>query len=371
MRTLEDRTFLFVVIVVSIGFGWILWPFSGAVLWGVILAIVFASPHRRLREAMGQRRNLAALAAVIIIVAIVILPLSAVGGSLAQEAGGFFKKIQSGEINLAKTFQQVLDVLPTWATNLMDRFGIASLSEVQSMLSAGVMRGGEYLTTKALNIGAGTLDFTISLVVMLYLLFFLFRDGDRLARHLRAAIPLRAEQQNALLSKFTAVIRATVKGNMLIALLQGVLGGVMFWFLGIGAPLLWTVLMAFLSLLPAVGAGLVWGPAAIYLLATGAIWQGVLLIAYGIFVIGLVDNLLRPVLVGKDTKMPDYLVLISTIGGIEAFGLSGFVIGPVIAALFITVWDIFSESRRDATAPQGDGIAPPLRLQSALPPPDA
>jgi predicted PurR-regulated permease PerM len=103
--------------------------------------------------------------------------------------------------------------------------------------------------------------------------------------------------------------------------------------------------MAFLSLLPAIGAGLVWVPVAIYLLATGAIWQGIVLIAYGIFVIGLVDNVLRPFLVGKDTKLPDYVVLISTLGGIEVFGLHGFVIGPVIAAMFMVTWEIFSASR--------------------------
>jgi predicted PurR-regulated permease PerM len=118
--------------------------------------------------------------------------------------------------------------------------------------------------------------------------------------------------------------------------------------LGIGAPLLWAVVMAFFSLLPAIGAGLIWIPVAVYLLATGSIWQGLVLIAFGALVIGLVDNLLRPILVGKDTKMPDYLVLISTVGGIATFGLNGFVIGPVIAAMFIAAWDIFSASQQPA-----------------------
>jgi predicted PurR-regulated permease PerM len=115
--------------------------------------------------------------------------------------------------------------------------------------------------------------------------------------------------------------------------------------LGIHAPVLWGVVMGLFSLLPAVGAAIVWLPTAIYFLSTGAIWEGVVLIAFGAFVIGLVDNLLRPFLVGKDTELPDYLVLISTLGGIAMFGLNGFVIGPVIAAMFIAVWDIFSESR--------------------------
>jgi predicted PurR-regulated permease PerM len=138
---------------------------------------------------------------------------------------------------------------------------------------------------------------------MLYLLFFLLRDGDELFRTIKSAIPLRAEQQRAVFSKFATVIRATVKGTIVVAVVQGALGGLIFWFLGIRAALLWAVLMAFLSLLPAVGAALVWLPVAIYLVLTGAIWQGLVLIAYGVCVIGLVDNLLRPILVGSDTKM--------------------------------------------------------------------
>jgi predicted PurR-regulated permease PerM len=121
-----------------------------------------------------------------------------------------------------------------------------------------------------------------------------------------------------------------------------VLGGIIFWFLDLPAPVLWGVVMAFLSLLPAIGSALVWFPVALYLLATGAVWQGLLLIAYGVLVIGLVDNLLRPLLIGMDTKLPDYLVLICTLGGIAIFGLNGLVIGPVIAAMFVATWDIFS-----------------------------
>lgn len=145
-----------------------------------------------------------------------------------------------------------------------------------------------------------------------------------------------------MFDKFTTVIRATVKGNFLVAGAQGAMGGLAFWMLGIQAPLLWAVVMAFLSLLPAVGAALVWAPVALYLLATGAIWKAAMLTAFGVLVIGMIDNVLRPILVGKDIKMPDYLVLISTIGGIAIFGLNGFVIGPVVAALFIALWDIVS-----------------------------
>jgi predicted PurR-regulated permease PerM len=171
------------------------------------------------------------------------------------------------------------------------------------------------------------------------------RDGRALARRIRDAIPLEETLLQKLAGKFTNVIRATIKGNIVVAILQGALGGLIFWFLGIPAALLWAVVMAFLSLLTAVGTALVWLPVAIYFLATGALWQGGVLIAYGVLVIGLVDNVVRPVLVGKDTKIPDYIVFISTLGGMAIFGLAGFVIGPVIAAMFIAVWDTVATTK--------------------------
>ena len=345
MVTLEDKTFLVLVIAVSLAFALILWPFFGAVLWGTVVAIVFAPLYRRLLRLMRQRRNLAALATVMIILVMVILPMTLIIASLGQEAAGVYQRIQAGELNFGQYFQQVFAALPDWAANLLKRFRLTNLGAVQERLSAGLMKGSQFLAAQAINIGQYTFDFIVSLFVMLYLLFFLLRDGDGLSKRIQDAVPLRAEQQRELLNRFTIVIRATVKGNIVVALVQGALGGLIFWFLGITAPLLWAALMAVLSLLPAVGAGMVWLPVAVYLLATHAVWQGLVLIAFGVLVIGLVDNVLRPILVGKDTKMPDYVVLISTLGGIAIFGINGFVIGPVIAAMFMAAWDIFSESR--------------------------
>ena len=348
MRTIEDKAFLLLIVAVSLAFAWIVWPFYGAVLWGIVTAILFAPLYRLLTKAMGQRRNLAALATVLIVVAIVILPLTLMGVSLMQEGSGVYRRMQTGELDLARLFQQILNSLPAWATSLLDRLGLVSLVAMQERVVEGLTKGSQFFAGQAFSLGLNTLDFIANLFVMLYLLFFLLRDEAALSARIKRAIPLRTEQQQALLLKFTVVIRATVKGDLLVAVLQGALGGLIFWVLGIGAPLLWGVVMAFLSLLPVIGAGLVWLPVAVYLLATGAMWQGLGLIAYGTLVIGLVDNFLRPILVGKDTKMPDYVVLISTLGGLAAFGLNGFVIGPVIAAMFIAVWEIFSASRLDA-----------------------
>jgi predicted PurR-regulated permease PerM len=163
-----------------------------------------------------------------------------------------------------------------------------------------------------------------------------------------------------LFSKFGEVTRATIKGNMVIALIQGSLGGLIFWALGIPGALLWGVVMAVLSLIPAVGPAIVWVPVSIYLFASGENVKAIILIAFGAGVIGLVDNILRPILVGRDTKLPDYIVLLSTLGGLALFGINGFVIGPVIAALFIAFWGIFM---RDVNVPD----APPVALESQKP----
>jgi len=344
---LEDKSFLLLVIAVSLAFAWILWPYSGAVLWATVLAIVFAPMYRRLSRSMRQKRTIAALATLLVIVLIVILPLTLITALLLQEGFSVYERIQSGELNIGEYFKQIFGALPSWVTDLLDRFELTNVRVMQERLSSGLMKTSQFLATQALNIGQNTFDLIIDLFIVLYLLFFLLRDGDGLTRRIRNAIPLHAEQQRDLLNKFTAVIRATIKGTVVVAILQGALGGLIFWALGVRAPVLWGALMAVLSLLPAVGSALVWLPVAIYFLVTGAIWQGIVLIAFGVLVIGLVDNVLRPVLVGKETKIPDYVVLVATLGGIAIFGLNGFVIGPVIAAMFMAVWDIFSASRSE------------------------
>ncbi len=355
MRSIEDQTFRLLLLATTLAFAWIIEPFDGAILWAVVAAVIFAPLNRRLLQGMPGRPNVAAALTLLIIIAMVILPLAMVATSLAKEAAGLYDRIQSGEYNLSTYMQQIFDVLPPWVTNLLDRFNLTNLKEIREAIASGLMKGGQLLAPQALTIGMSTFDSVIGFGLMLYLLFFLLRDGKALADMIKTAIPLRTDQKTALFSRFADVVRATVKGGILVAMVQGALGGLAFWFLGIHGPLLWSVLMAFLSLLPAIGAGLVWIPVALYLLASGAMWQGVGLILWGTLVIGLVDNLLRPRLVGKGTKLPDYVVLISTLGGIKVFGLNGFVIGPLIAAIFMVTWEIFIASREGARGGVQDG----------------
>lgn len=343
---LQHRMFLFVLFVVTLAFGWVLLPFFGAVFWGVVLAILFQPLHRWLLPRVMRSSTVSAIVTLVIILFVVILPVVLIASSLSKEAMSIVKQIQSGGINLERSFAQILSVLPDWLSRQLDSLGLRDISELQAQLAKSAASSGRAIATQVFSIGQNTVEFIVSLFIALYLAFFMLRDGRAMARTIYDAIPLDTEIKHAFFSKFATAIRATVKGNLVVALVQGCLGGIAFWFLGIHAAMLWAVLMAFLSLLPAVGPALVWLPVALYLLGTGAVWQAVALIAWGLLVIGVIDNVLRPILVGKDTRMPDYMVLMSTLGGLSLFGLSGFVIGPVIAAMFVSAWTSFATVRQ-------------------------
>jgi len=347
-RTFEERFFLWLLLAVSILFAWIIWPFFAAVLWAVVIAIVFMPLNRRLAGGLGGRRNLAAILTLALVVVLVILPLLFVASMLVQEAAGVVERVRSGDLDFGRYMRQVLETLPAWAKALLQHFGMGDFAAVQARIAAAIAQGGKTAAGTALLLGQGTLELVVAFFVMLYLLFFLLRDGDPLMARLRAAIPLAPGRRDALIEKLRVVVRASIKGNLVVAILQGALGGLIFWVMDIHGALLWAVVMAGLSLLPAVGTALVWAPVAIYFLATGAIVKGLALLAYGIFVIGLVDNVVRPILVGKDTKIPDWVILLATLGGIAIFGINGFIIGPLIAALFIAAWQIFTDDRRHA-----------------------
>jgi predicted PurR-regulated permease PerM len=332
---IEDGFFLGVVLVVSVAFALVIEPFFAAVLWGVIAAILFSPVNRRILSAMPGHPNGAALLTLFLILAVVIVPAFVLGAALIQEGAYFYDKIQSGEINFVRLFSRTVASLPDWMRPYVRRVGLGNFYAAQEMVTKGLTTSFRSLAAQAFQIGQSAFSFIVALGVMLYLTYFLLRDGEALAQRVATAAPLRASQRQALFDQFVIVIRATIKGSIVVAIVQGLIGGIVFWALGIPGALLWGVVMGAFSLLPAV----------IYLFATGSVWQGVVLVVCGALVIGSVDNVLRPILVGRDTRIPDYVVLISTLGGLELFGFSGIVIGPVIAALFIATWKIFTKMR--------------------------
>ena len=347
---LDNRSLLLLLLAISLAFGWILLPFYGAIMWGAIIALLFAPWYRCLLRWFRGRSTLAALLTLLAALLIVVLPLGLLITSVVREASQVYALIQSGAWKPSSYLYEVYLTLPDWVVAWLKRFGLADLDALQRRLDMLLAQGSQLIAANALSIGQNTLHVAASLFITLYLAFFLIRDGEETMQVVRQAIPLPPRHQQELIGKFNTVIRATVKGSLLVAVIQGVLGGLAFWFLEVGEALLWGVLMAFLSLLPALGSALVWLPVAIYFLMTGALWQGISLIIFGALVIGLVDNVLRPMLVGRDTRLPDYVVMIATLGGIAVFGINGLVLGPVIAAMFIAVWHIHRVSRSGAAA---------------------
>ncbi|MDX9873389.1 MAG: AI-2E family transporter [Spongiibacteraceae bacterium] len=337
---LEQRSFLTLLVGVTAAFFWVLSPFFGAIFWAIAATIVFWPFQQWLAQRWGDRRTLNALLTLLLFTVVVVVPLMLLGAVLLDEALSLYQRIESGELSMATYIDRARSAVP-WVSELLVRFDI-DIERMRSSLAEGALNATRTVATHTLTIGQNVLQLVVSTALMLYLTFFLLRDGDWLVQLLIRVLPLGDARERALFAKFAEVTRATIKGNLVVAIIQGALGGLIFWALGIGGAVLWGVVMAFMSMLPAVGTAVVWVPVAIWLLATGSWIQGLVLIGFGAGVIGLVDNLLRPLLVGRDTKMPDYLVLFSTLGGLAIFGLSGFVIGPLIAALFLAFWGIFS-----------------------------
>ena len=350
-KSLQFKSLTVLLFLVTVAFIWILLPFYGAVFWAVILGILFAPMQRQLQLKFGWQRNLTSLCTLSVCLVIAILPVIVISVLLVQEGATLYDNIESGQLDIGAYLAQFKHSLPPYFQHLLDRFGMGELNGLREKIVKASMQGSQVLASQAFSFGQGTFEFVVSFGIMLYLLFFFLRDGAELVRKVRTAVPLEESHKRRLQLKFNRVVRATVKGNLVVAVTQGALGGAIFWFLDIPSALLWAVLMGFLSLLPAVGAGIVWAPVAVYFLLSGMIWQGVVLGLFGVFVIGLVDNVLRPILVGKDTRMPDYMILISTLGGLAVFGLNGFVIGPLIAALFMSSWALFIETKPKVQLP--------------------
>ncbi|NTF82938.1 AI-2E family transporter [Rhizobium rhizogenes] len=335
---IQRLSFYLLLVLVTIAFFAIILPFYSAIFWAVVFAIIFFPVHRRLESRLPRHRNVAAALSTLMCVCLVIVPGLIVLSSLVQEGNHLYQRISNGEIDLRQVFERLQGALPLF---LRESIKSLDLGGLQDRISSVLVQSGGFFAGRALSFGQNTVQVIITLSLMLYLLFFMFRDGRFLAKTVQRAIPMSDAHVRRFVLRFTSVVRATVKGNVIIAALQGSIGGAAFWALGIEPALLWGVLMSFLSLLPAIGAALIWVPAAIYLALIGEWLKAFILVATGILVIGLVDNFLRPPLVGQETKLPDYVVLVSTIGGISLIGLNGFVIGPLVAALFIAAWEIF------------------------------
>jgi predicted PurR-regulated permease PerM len=351
-KTVDQTFFFLLLLLVTLAFLGLIGGFLTPIFWALVLALIFQPLQQYLLRVTRTRSSLSAFLSTITIVFAVLLPVLLVGLAVAQEAASIVTDLQKGNISLASSLVWLQERVP-FLSRVFDRFGV-ELGQIQEWLSTGAVAAGQWIAGNAVAIGQNTVRFFLQLFVMLYLLFFFIRDGGAILQRITQALPLDDSLARHLGGRFATVARATLKGTFLIGAIQGFIGGVAFALLGLRAAVLWGVVMALFSLLPAVGPAIVWLPAAIMLIASGSLVKGLILIVMGAVVIGLVDNLLRPTLVGRDAGLPDYIILLATLGGISMFGLSGVLIGPIIAALFFTVWHSFEIQRTEP----GDSGAP-------------
>jgi predicted PurR-regulated permease PerM len=340
-ETLQRTFFLILLVAVTAAFFWLIRGFLQPIFWAVALAIVFYPAHAFIAAKLSPRPALAAILSVIAVLIVFVLPVIAIVAAVTAEAGEVYQTLRSGDFSIAEMYASLAARVPQ-VTALIESAGI-DVEGLASQLSSSAVTVSQFIASRALALGQDTLRITIFFFIMLYLLYFCLKDGQQIIEATIHALPFGDERERHLLERFAEVSRATIKGTLVIGIVQGAIGGIAFAALGLQAPVLWAVVMALLSIIPALGPAIVWLPASLLLMFDGRLAAGIALFAIGAIIISLVDNLLRPILVGRDTKMPDYLILLSTLGGLTAFGLAGVVIGPIIAAFLLSVWAMAAE----------------------------
>jgi len=338
MQKVRKNIFFAILMIGTIAFLWLLKPFAYPIFWAAVIAGIFGPLYKKINRRLKQP-NLSTAIMLFVVILVIILPLAVIASVLLAQAIDMYSALKDtadiqqkaqGIINLLKgnPYLQKLD--------LDEKALTEKFYDVSGSISKYIVG---YLTDLTQN----TLLLIINFVVMLYCLFFFIRDGDRLLRGSLYILELKDEIGNRLYQRFTSTARATLKGTLIIGLIQGTMGGILFWAVGINSAIVWGVIMILAAMIPGIGCAIIWAPAALIMLATGHIWEAGVVIAIGSLVISSIDNILRPILVGKDTQMHPLLIFLSTIGGIAVFGISGFVIGPIITALLSTLWEIYEK----------------------------
>jgi predicted PurR-regulated permease PerM len=340
----QNIGFIILLVVITVFFLYILKPFFFAIFWAALIAGIFTPLHRILNKKI-RNPNLCASATLVIILLCLIIPIGLLINLLILEAFDIYKSFDSQGGAWMGTLSEMFNSLNK--NTAFARFNIDQafiLEKSQEIIKA--ITG--YVISHISDFTQNTIFIIIKFAVMLYTLFYFLRDGEKLLEAISSHLPVNKRYLNTFSHQFLSTAKAALKFTFVIGGIQGFLGGLIFYITGIERALVWGVIMLGLSILPAVGCSFVWVPAGIIMLFLGHIWQGITILIFGAVVISSVDNLLRPVLLGRDTKMHALLIFLSTLGGIAVLGISGFVMGPIIAALFLASWKLFLEFHQEA-----------------------
>jgi predicted PurR-regulated permease PerM len=342
---------LLLVAAVSALFLVVIWPFVKPLILGAIFSGLSYPLYQWITRKLGGRPSLGAIVTLLVLFILVAAPLSAFLGIVAQQAITLSNHAipwVTQHFGSASTFN-AHDWLVLRFPSLAEH--IPSQEKLLENLAAGAQAAGGFLVGFASRMTAGTAGFLLDLFIMIYAMFFFLKDGEKILERIFYYMPLSHEDEAIMLQRFASITRATVKGTLVIGLVQGTFGGIAFWAAGIEGVAFWGTAMTLLSIVPGIGSAIVWLPAVVFLYITGQPLSATLMLIWCSAVVGTIDNILRPILVGKDAQMPDLFILIGTLGGLFFFGPLGFIVGPLICGLFLTVWDIYGETFKNILPP--------------------
>jgi predicted PurR-regulated permease PerM len=348
MGQLKNHHILFFILLgaVTLLFLYLLKPFFFPLFWAVVIAGIFRPLYQRINRRLNSP-NLSTVAVFFIIGLMVILPAGVVGTLVFNESVQFYEKLSPDAKDIDTGFRHIIGSIADNPLAKRLKINRGVLSEKAAEVARSVTN---YLFVQLQALTQNTLGMLVKLAIMLYALFFFVRDGDKFLRTAMRISPLGMGREHLLYGRFLTTARSTLKVTLIIGGIQGVLGGIVFLITGIEGALIWGLLMILMAIVPVVGCSIIWAPAGILMLISGHIWEGILILAFGSLVISTVDNVLRPILIGKDVEMHPLLIFLSTLGGIILFGFSGFVIGPIITAMLIAIWEMYDEFYRQDLA---------------------
>ncbi len=324
----------------------ILSPFLGPIVWAILLSIVFYPLFQKLQRLLKKREAVSAMIMTLLVIVVIVLPSGLLTISLANEVVDAYhdleEMIKTGR--LQAYLEQVREITPfKWIWTKLDQYLDLSQADPFKFLLKNLQQIGTFLFNQTSMIFKGLSTFVIGFFFALLSLYYLFKDGNRLLERLKAVAPIPSKERELILLRFKDMIYATIYGGIVVAIVQGLLGGLIFWVLGVSSPILWGTAMAFLSFIPVGGTALIWAPASLLFIIQGNFLKGIILLLFGALVISMVDNFLRPKLISSKTNIHPLLLFFSVLGGIQAFGMIGLVVGPLVTTLCLTLIEIYAE----------------------------
>ncbi len=341
---IQNILFFMALVLVTLLFLYILKPFFFSVFWAAVIAGIFKPVFQRLNKKLN-RPTLSSSIVLVAVMFIIILPGGVIGSLLVTESMQIYHSLGTTDgAGIEKKIESV-------TAGIINNPYFARLHIDENILTekfAEIARGiSNYIFVNMKELTQNTILFVVQFAVMLYTLFFFIRDGDKFLESAMKFFSFGQDRERILYERFAATAKSTLKVTLIIGGIQGFLGGLLFWFAGIQGALVWGVVMVLTAIVPVVGCSIIWAPASVIMLLSGHIWEGILILAAGVLVISMVDNFLRPILLGMDVQMHPLLIFLSTLGGIALFGISGFIIGPIIASLLLAIWAMYDQFYRD------------------------